>query len=226
MPILRSRPSDLISATSWGSALACLVLLVGAGCGARPLRTSEARTESDAGAVPVDPVTSLPRPADLAKAGDTVAALRTPLPEAAVLGVVRHLFEAFHARSTAPIEPDLDELIVDIREASSLPSPGDRMKFYFLTDLATRLKGAPFDQLDLEQMYHSQEVELYAREDLGMPGRPQRPNAMGPDDVLVRIPIATPRLGADVLFGEEIRLLLRREGTTYRIHGYFESVPR
>ena len=49
---------------------------------------------------------------------------------------------------------------------------------------------------------------------------------MGVDDVLVRIPIATPRLGADLLFGEEIKVLLRRDGNRYRIHGYGEIVPK
>jgi hypothetical protein len=89
-----------------------------------------------------------------------------------------------------------------------------------------RLKTTSFDQLEIDQMYDPQQVEVYAREELGQPGRPPRPPSMGADDVLVRIPVATPRVGADVLFGDEIKLLLRRVGETYKIHGYGELVPR
>jgi hypothetical protein len=49
---------------------------------------------------------------------------------------------------------------------------------------------------------------------------------MGEGDLLVRIPVATPRVGADVLFGDEIKLLLRRDGARYRVRGYGEVVPK
>jgi hypothetical protein len=133
------------------------------------------------------------------------------------------LFEAFHMRSAASLEPDVDDIVIDLRDTGAM---GDRARVYWISDMTARMKNAPFDQVEVDQMYRSQEVEVYARDELGQPGRPPRPNAMGPDDVLVRVPIATPRLGADPLFGEEIRLLLRRVDTGYKIHGYFEIPPR
>jgi len=75
-------------------------------------------------------------------------------------------------------------------------------------------------------MYRPQDIEIYAREELGVSGRPSRPNSMAADDLFVRIPVATQRVGADVLFGDEIRLLLRRDGSRYKIRGYGEVVPK
>jgi hypothetical protein len=200
-------------------------LLATQGCGATRVKTSEAPAPNDGGfGVAVDPLAVLPRPVDTAKESDSVATLRTPLPPEAISGLVRRYFEAYHARSPQPIEGDLDDVIIDLRETPT--GAGDRLKMYWIVDFTTKVKGLPYDQVDVEQMYRSQDVEVYARETLGQPGRPPRPSAMGADDVLVRIPIATPRLGADVLFGDEITLLLRRDGTSYKIHGEQAITPR
>jgi len=189
------------------------------------VKTSEAPAQNDGGlGVAVDPLAVLPRPVDTAKGSDAVTTLRTPLPTEAVAGLVHRYFEAYHARSSQPIEGDLDDVIVDLRELAG--GVGDRAKMYWVVDFTQKVKSLPYDQVDVEQMYRSQDVEVYARETLGQPGRPPRPNAMGADDVLVRIPIATPRLGADVLFGDDILLLLRRQGSVYKIHGELANVPR
>ncbi|MEO7096957.1 MAG: hypothetical protein ABI175_27105 [Polyangiales bacterium] len=200
-------------------------LIAGAGCGATRVKTSEAPAQSDGGfGVAVDPLAELPRPVDVAKESDSVATLRAPLPPEMIAGLVRRYFDAYHTRSSQPIEADLDEVIVDLHE---LPNgAGDRTKMYWIADFSAKVKGLPYDQVEVEQMYRSQDVEVYSRETLGQPGRPPRPTSMGADDVLVRIPIATPRLGADILFGDEIVLLLRRVGTAYKIHGELINVPR
>jgi len=199
--------------------------LVFSGCGAQHLKTLDTPPDEDAGPVaPVDPQSALPKPKDVAKTNDVVATLRAPVPQEAVDALVHHLFEMFHDRSTAPLEDDLDDTIVDL---DIPPTMGDMQRAYWTMNVMTpRLKATSFDQLEVDQMYRPQDVETYAREDLGQPGRPPRPSSMGPDDLLVRIPIATPRLGADVLFGDEIKLLLRRVGSTYKLHGYGEIVPR
>lgn len=205
--------------------VACGAAIFGLGCGASRVKTSEAPTANDGGlGVAVDPLAVLPRPLDTAKESDSVATLRTPLPPETISGLVRRYFEAYHARSAQPIEADLDDVILDLHETPG--GVGDRVKIYWITDFTQKVKGLPYDQLEVEQMYRSQDVEVYARETLGQPGRPPRPSAMGADDVLVRIPIATPRLGADILFGDDITLLLRRDGTAYKIHGELQNVPR
>ena len=196
-------------------------------CGATRVKTSEAPAPNDGGlGVAVDPLAELPRPVDTAKESDSVTTLRTPLPAETVAGLVRRYFEAFHARSAGPVEADLDDIIIDLRGGGGSGGMGDRAKMYWIADFNQRVKGLPFDQVEVEQMYRSQDVEIYARETLGQPGRPPLPPSMGADDVLVRIPIATPRLGADILFGDEITLLLRREGSSYKIRGELNVVPR
>jgi hypothetical protein len=194
------------------------------GCGARRLHTLEAPPDQDAGPVaPVDPTSALPKPTDFVTSNAVVATLRAPVPPEQIAAIVHRLFQTFHERSTAALEPDLDDVIADL----NVPPQPDQPKTYWVINLQVqRLKTTSFDQLEIDQMYDPQQVEVYAREELGQPGRPPRPPSMGADDVLVRIPVATPRVGADVLFGDEIKLLLRRVGETYKIHGYGEIVPR
>lgn len=214
MPIPWSRRSELL-----------VLALVAAGfaCGPRPVRTADAPLTEASTGVPVDPVSSVPPPADRANAVDSVVTLRAPVGTEAVMALVRRVFEAFHARDTAGLEIDADESIVDIRSENEMA----RARWQFLSELKLRMKGTTaFEQLDVELMYRPQDVEIFARDELGLPGRPSRPASMGSDDLLVRIPIATPRLGADILFGDEIRLLLRRDGARYRIRGYGEVVPK
>jgi len=46
---------------------------------------------------------------------------------------------------------------------------------------------------------------------------------MRPGDLLVRVPVATPRAGAEPLFGDVVVLLLRREGAAFKIAGEGEE---
>lgn len=197
------------------------MLAVGA-CGPRPPKTASEPPPAPTG-VAVEPISALPKPSDRAFGGEGVATLRAPVPTEQIMGLVRRLFEAFHAREVALLEPDLDESILDLRSDGESTRP----RWQLVNDLRQRLKGTQaFELLEVEAMYRAQDVEVWARDELGQPGRPARPQAMVDGDLLIRIPIATPRLGADVLFGEEIRLLLRRDGARYRVRGYGEVVPK
>jgi hypothetical protein len=217
MPIRSSRPSDCALAL----AVALGGVIAGASC-AQPLRTADAPPPVASGAVPVDPISHLPRTIDKAPTDVVVTTLRTPVGTEAIGALVRRLFEGFHARSTAAIEVDVDETVVDLR----LDGETQQSRGSFVFQLQGRMRNTPFEQLEVDAMYRPQEVEVWARDELGVPGRPARPVSMGPEDLLVRIPIATARVGADVLFGDEIRLLLRRDGARYRLRGYGENVPR
>jgi hypothetical protein len=210
----------------WSRRSSSLIALAAAGffaCGPRPFKTADGPLTEASTGVPVDPVSSVPKPADRAAATEGVVTLRAPVGTEAVMALVRRVFEAFHARETSGIDLDLDETIVDVRAENETSKP----RWQFVNELRLRMKGTTaFEQLDVELMYRPQDVEIFARDELGLPGRPSRPASMGTDDLLVRIPIATPRLGADILFGDEIRLLLRRDGARYRIRGYGEVVPK
>jgi len=212
-----SRLSNLLLIT----AVAALAPM--AACGPGVVRTASAPPTAGSDGIPVEPVSSLPKPSDRAAAGDGAVTLRAPVSTEQVMALVRRLFEAFHAREPAVIEPDLDDNIVDLR------SDGEsaRARWSVVNDWRMRMKGTQaFEQLEVEAMYRPQDVEIWARDELGLPGRPARPVSMGEGDLLVRIPVATPRVGADVLFGDEIKLLLRRDGARYRVRGYGEVVPK
>jgi hypothetical protein len=214
MPIPWSRRSSFFVAVAMGLAAAC---------GPRPLRTAGSPPPADSTGIAVDPISSVPGAADHALATESVVTLRAPVGTEAVMALVRRVFEAFHARDARAIDVDLDDNIIDVK-AENQPQ---KAKWQWVSEMSTRMKAtSAFEQLDVDAMYRPQDVEVYAYGELSLPGRPSRPTAMGTDDVLVRIPIATPRLGADVLFGDEIRLLLRRDGARYRIRGYGEVVPR
>lgn len=217
MPIPWLRRSELLVT------LTLTLVGLGGACGPRPFRTADAPLTEASTGVPVDPVSSVPAPTDRAIAVEGVVTLRAPVSTEAVMALVRRVFEAFHARETAGLELDFDESIIDIRSESEIA----KARWQFLGELKLRMKGTnAFEQLDVDLMYRPQDVEIFARDELGLPGRPSRPTTMGSDDLLVRIPIATPRLGADILFGDEVRLLLRRDGARYRIRGYGEVVPK
>lgn len=205
-------------------ALAATLALVAVACGAHPLHTKDVADSEDAGSsgIAVDPVSQLPKAADVAHPVDSVATLRTPIPDEVVRSIVHRLFESFQSRSVTPMHDDLDDKLVDLMYEQQQPTPRE----VWAETMDSRMKGAPFNQLDVDQMYRSQDVEVYAREELGQPGRPPRPSSMDPDDLLVRIPILTTRLGADDLFGDEIRLLLRRDGSRYVIRAYGENAPK
>lgn len=191
-------------------------------CGPRPMRTAGSPPPVDSTGISVDPISSVPGPADRATVTESVVTLRAPVGTEAVMALVRRVFEAFHARDARSLEPDLDDNILDVKAEGP-----QKARWQFVNELGARMKSTTaFEQLDVDAMYRPQDVEIYAYGELGLPGRPSRPAAMGTDDVLVRIPVATPRLGADILFGDEIRLLLRRDGARYRIRGYGEVVPR
>jgi hypothetical protein len=193
-------------------------------CGGGQLRTRETKLEDDAGPrVPTDPMSAVPRAGDVAQPGDTVATLRAPIPDDVALALVERVFRAFHARTASLLEPDLDDYVVDLAPEQGL---GGRARASWIWELQQRLRNAAFDALDVDQMYRASDVEIYGADDLGLAGRPSRPAAMQNEETLVRIPIATTRVGADVLFGEEILLLLRRDGARYKIRGYGERFPR
>ena len=66
-------------------------------------------------------------------------------------------------------------------------------------------------------------IERFTYEDLDVAGAPERPAEMSRGELLVRFPVATPRVGSEQLFGDVVTLLLRREGSGYRIAGFSEE---
>ncbi|MBL8717966.1 MAG: hypothetical protein JNL79_18450 [Myxococcales bacterium] len=218
-----SRPSDSSGRSHW--LLAGLAVAGLSGCQAS-LQTAEAKSGSTG--IVAEPVSALPPSASEATHGDGAVTLRTPIPPEAALALVRRLFDALHARNLEPVRNDFEQPVLDLTKSALVPSGpwGAMAPTDVFTWLVQRAKDNPFDQLDVELVYKPQEVELYAFGELGLPGRPARPAAMGEDDLFVRVPIVTPRVGTDTLFGDEIKLVLRRHGGLLRVHAYGEILPK
>ena len=83
----------------------------------------------------------------------------------------------------------------------------------------TKMKNFEYQKLAGVQIARIAQIEKHSYETLGAFGGPLRPAEMRPGDLYVRVPIATPRVGTDQLFGDTLVLLLRREDGRLRIAG-------
>jgi hypothetical protein len=183
--------------------------------------------------VVVEPIAAVPLPEEHATA-DGVVALRAPLGGDAVVTVVHRLFRAFAHEDVEALQAVLTEDAVALGDAQAArnaagtgsasgiagaPSP-------LLDQWRTRLKNPAYARLagpaggDLVDADH---VTRFTYEDLGAAGAPARPAAMKAGELLVHFTIATPRIGAERLFGDAMTLLLRRDGRTYKIAGMGEE---
>lgn len=163
--------------------------------------------------VVLEPTPAMPAPADRAPASGIVA-LREPLADKDVEEVVRAYVRAFERE-------DLDALVQLLaQEASPLGRAGGKNQ---LVDLwRTKMKNFEYQKLAGVEVARVAQIEKYGYDALGGSGAssgPQRPAEMRPGDLYVRVPIATPRVGSDQLFGDVLVLLLRREDARLKIAG-------
>jgi len=160
--------------------------------------------------VVLEPPPALPAPADRAPASGIVA-LREPLADKDVEDVVRAYVRAFERE-------DIDALIQLLaQEASPLGRAGGKSQ---LIDLwRTKIKNFEYQKLAGVEVARVAQIEKHTYDTLGASGGPIRPPEMRPGDLYVRVPIATPRVGSDQLFGDFLILLLRREDGRLKIAG-------
>ena len=81
------------------------------------------------------------------------------------------------------------------------------------------MKSFEYQRLAGLEIARISQLERHTYETLGTPGALPRPAEMRPGDLYIRVPIATPRVGSDQLFGEVLVLLLRREDGRLKIAG-------
>lgn len=161
--------------------------------------------------VVLEPTSAVPEVEERAPA-EGVVALRAPLGSEAVLTVVHRLFRAF-------AHEDADGLQAILTDDAAVlgASRGGRAKGSLLDQWKARVKNPSYARLAGAELVDAARIERFAYEDLGGPGGPARPAAMKRGELLVRFPVATPRLGSEQLFGDAMTLLLRRDGRTYKI---------
>ncbi len=163
----------------------------------------------------IEPPAPLPTAADRAEARGVVA-LREPLPDEAVQSVVTQFLRGWTTESLDA----LDQLLTV--DAVSLDA-AHHTRAQLREAWRTRMQNLDFKRLAGVQVARLDRIERFEFADLGIPGAPPRPTEMRHGDVLVRVPIATPRVGAEQLFPDVLVLLLRREESRYRVAGVGEN---
>jgi plasmid stabilization system protein ParE len=153
----------------------------------------------------------MPSASDRAEARGVVA-LREPLADRDVEDVVRAYLRAFERED----EPALVQLLA--QEAASLGRTGSSRQ-QLIDSWRTKLKSFEYQRLAGLEIARITQLERHSFETLGVPGSPARPQEMRPGDLYIRVPILTPRIGSEQLFGDVLVLLLRREDGRLKIAG-------
>lgn len=197
-------------------------------CGAHPdqeLRTAsdlpEQRRQPDG--VAVDPSTAPPAAKDTASTSDGLVTLRTPVGIEAALATIRTFFEAVVTEDADVLGSTLtrDALTSNPATMAGGPSGSPNAALFW----AHRFRRLDYAKLAGEVIYRETELEVYrAGDDLNLSPHPAvRLDALGAGDVVIRVPIATPRVGTDRLMGDEILVWLRRTGNEYKIYRLLEE---
>ena len=147
-----------------------------------------------------------------------VVALREPLGGDAVAATVRALFRGFEredAETLASLVTD-DATVLGAargsRGAGQTGQSGQAGERSVLELWRARLRTVDYGRLAGAEVAQIDRIERFAYADLGGAGEPERPAEMQSGDVLARVPVATPRVGSEQLFGDVVVLLLRRDG--------------
>ncbi len=180
--------------------------------GTAPLETATElpKTPRHPDGVVLEPEPALPSPVDRAPATGVVA-LREPISDKDVEDVVRAYVGAFERE-------DIDGLVQLITDdAGPLDRAGGRTQLIEIWK--TKFKNFEYQKLSGAEVALLSRAEKHVYETLGLPGAPSRPAEMRPGDLYVRVPIATPRVGNEQLFGDVLVLMLRRERGRLRIAG-------
>jgi hypothetical protein len=212
-----SKRSDALGAGARRVVAACLAAgAVACGAGAPPVTAvSLAEVPRRPDGVVIEPAPAVPEVSDRAPSSGVVA-LREPLGGEAALAVVDALFQAFARESP-------EALAALLTDDAAWIGASRAAKGTILDQWRSRLKSFDYSRLAGSEMFRVDRVERFSYADLGGPGAAPRPERMAPGDVLLRVPVTTPRAGSEALFGDVILLLLRREGRAFKIAGFGEE---
>jgi hypothetical protein len=197
-----------------------------AGCGG--LGTSSFPTASELpedrrqpDGVAIDPASAPPPPTDRAAAGDGLVTLRTPLGVDLAVGTVAEFFKRVVLEDGdglgALLARDALVLVPSGGGQGQAPSAGLWWE--------QRFRRLDYGKLAGEPIYRESEIGIYRAEDAleSSPHPAIQTQTLDDDDVLVRVPIITARVGADRLLGDEVLFWLRRDGAGFKIYRLLED---
>jgi len=168
--------------------------------------------------VAVDLEGSLPPAQSTGSTSSGLVPLKEPVDVSQAMQLVRTFFRAV---STEDLDAMRSVLASDAQQLPLTAGNGMRVDRHW----DRRLRKLDYAALGAEPLYRESMVETYRYEDLDSPltGRPLRPAAMLPDDVLIRVPVTRTRFGIDRVFGEEVLFVLRREQGRFEIQTIYED---
>lgn len=196
----------------------CSVALVLAGCsGTGSLETrvpeegeaSKAKRRPDG--VVLEPPPAMPPISDRANAAGVVS-LREPLADKDVEDIVRAYLRAFEREDMVALEQ------MTAHDAVPLGRGGGG-RAQLIEVWRTKIKSFEYQKLAGLEVARFSQIEKYVFDGLNVSGAPTRPPEMKPGDVYVRIPILTPQIGTERLFGDVLVLMLRREDGRLKLAG-------
>ena len=223
---VQKRPPHSGSSAVWlGLAIALGALC---SCGAQPnaaLVTAselpEQRRRPDG--VAVDPSSSPPAAKDVAATTEGLVTLRTPVGLEQAFTTIQMFFQAIVAEDVDLLGAMLtrDALNTNPALASAGPVGSPSASLFW----AHRFRRLDYTKLAGEVVYLENDLEVFrAGDELSVSPHPSvRTEALGAGDVVIRVPIATARIGTERLLGDEILVWLRRTGNEYKIYRLLED---
>jgi hypothetical protein len=215
--VLKNRKSKLSDpASSFGGVVCAAALSMS--CGGAMLTTVTAaeleKMPRKPDGVALDLPPAVPSSSERAPARGVVS-LREPLSDERANDVVRAYMAAFLREDTEGLSQFLGA------DAVPLDTRGSRGAL--IESWRTRFRNLDYGKLAGTELVDYSTVERYSLDDLSAASRPPRPATMREDDLLLRVPITTPRVSGERFFGDFVTLLLRRESSAYRIVGVGEE---
>lgn len=170
--------------------------------------------------VAIDPISSPPAARDRAEVADGLVTLRTPLGVDRAVSTVEELFRKIVVEDAEGLKPLFTRDALQITSFSSGGHTPDALNYW-----QGRFRKLDYTKLTGDLVYREAEMTIYRAEDaIGTPLHPAiRPESLATSDVVIRVPIVTPRVGPDRLFGDEMIVWLRRDGDRYRIFRLLEE---
>lgn len=186
---------------AWAAWAVCTASTVACGSGGLETATEMPRAPRRPDGVVIEPTPALP-PVQERAAIAPVLALREPALDREVEDVVRGYLGAFEREDIGALQALVSE------GATPLGRPGGKSTLVELW--RGRFKTYEYQRLAGTEIARFAQLERRGYDGFGE-GGPPRPAEMRPGDVLVRVPIAMPRVNGEQLFGDVLVLLLRRE---------------
>ena len=171
----------------------------------------------------VDPSSSPPAAKDVAATTEGLVTLRTPVGLEQAFTTIQMFFQAIVAEDVDLLGAMLtrDALNTNPALASAGPVGSPSASLFW----AHRFRRLDYTKLAGEVVYLENDLEVFrAGDELSVSPHPSvRTEALGAGDVVIRVPIATARIGTERLLGDEILVWLRRTGNEYKIYRLLED---